>query len=97
MLHHESDMPDGELGPFAKIWGFAPGLVIKLQEVFTTMQNPESIDAIIASARQRGYFDDGGEIFLFLAHRFQSMTEDVKRPQNTLALEALSDYMLQIL
>ena len=97
MLHHESDMPDGELGPFAKIWGFAPGLVIRLQEVFTTMQNPESIDEVIASARQRGYFDDGGEMFLFLAHRFQLLVEENHSPQKTLALDALSDHTLQIL
>jgi hypothetical protein len=61
------------------------------------MQNPESIDNVIAAARQRGYFDDGGDMFLLLAHRFQSMTEEVKRPQNTLALEALSDDTLRIL
>ena len=61
------------------------------------MQNPESIDHVIAAARQRGYFDDGGDMFLLLAHRFQSMTEEVKKQHNTLALEALSDDTLRIL
>ncbi|MCB9806377.1 hypothetical protein H6768_00425 [Candidatus Peribacteria bacterium] len=61
------------------------------------MQNPESIDTVIASARKRGYFDDGGDMFLLLAHRFQSMTESVKKPQTALALEALSDDTLRIL
>lgn len=62
-----------------------------------TMQNPESIDHVIAATRQRGYFDDGGDMFLFLAHRFQSMTEEVKKPQNTFSLEALSDHTLRVL
>lgn len=60
------------------------------------MQNPESIDAVIASARKRGYFEDGGDMFLLLAHKFQSLTGG-HDAQKTLALEALSDDTLRML
>lgn len=60
------------------------------------MQNPESIDAVIAAAQKRGYFEDGGDIFLLLAHKFQSLTGG-HNIQKTLALEALSDDTLRML
>jgi hypothetical protein len=97
MFPHASDMPSGEPSLFAKILGLVPGLVVQLQRVFTTMQNPGSIDTVIASARKRGYFEDGGDMFLLLAHKFQFLVEKHHNPQKTLALDALSDDTLHIL
>ncbi len=62
-----------------------------------TMQNPESLDKVIDVARKRGYFEDGGDMFLLLAHRFQSMTQEYKPQTTTLALEALTDDTLRVL
>lgn len=62
-----------------------------------TMQNPESLDKVIDVARKRGYFEDGGEMFLLLAHRFQSMTQEHTSQTTTLALDAPTDDTLRIL